>query len=128
MEGGEHAHPGGAVFDQLPGQAAVDLPGVVRVREPGLRGKGIGVQPVQQGQIHAHPQHGILGGVEVQVRKGLENQRVPAVLHRGPGVLLRQSPVDAPDDAVLGHQIPARHGLQLPRGGGGQNGSLDDRQ
>ena len=39
----------------------------VQILEPGLRAEGVGIQPVQQGQIHAHAQHGVLGGVEVQV-------------------------------------------------------------
>ncbi|CAN4037230.1 hypothetical protein KMBAHK_KMBAHK_11545, partial [Dysosmobacter welbionis] len=54
VERGEHAHPRGAVCNKLPGQAAVNLPGVACVREPGLCGKGVCVQPVQQGQVHAH--------------------------------------------------------------------------
>ena len=51
MEGGEHTHPGGAVGHEVSGQATVDLPGVAGIGEPGLRGEGIGVQPVQQGQV-----------------------------------------------------------------------------
>ena len=128
VERGEHAHPRGAVCNKLPGQAAVNLPGVACVREPGLCGKGVCVQPVQQGQVHAHPQHGVLGRMEVQIRKGLEDQRVSPVLHRGTGVLLGQRPVHTPDEAVLGHQISARQGIQLSQGGSGQNSSLDDRQ
>ena len=128
VEGGEHAHPGGAVFDELPGEAPVDGPGVVRVGEPGLRGEGIGIQPVQQGQVHAGAQHGVLGAVEVQVREGLEHQVVPPVLHRGAGVSLRQGGEDALNDAVFSHKVPVRRGVQPPQGGGGDDGPLDDGQ
>ena len=105
MEGGEHTHPRGAVGSQLLRQLAVYRPGVVRVGKAGLRGKGVGVEPVQQGQIHAHAQHGVLGGVEVQIRKGLDDQRVPAVLHGGPGILLRQHGIHAGDDAVFRNKV-----------------------
>ena len=109
------------------GQLAVNLPGVIRVREPGLRGEGVGVQPVQQGQVHAHAQHGILGGVEMQVRKGLQNQGVAVVLHACPGVLLRQDGEHPCDDAVFRHQIPIFRNIQLPQFRGGDDGSFQNR-
>ena len=124
VEGGEHAHPCGPVFNQLPGKLAVDLPGVVRVGEAGLGGEGVGVQPVQKRQVHAHAQHGILGGVEVEVREGLEDQGVPVILHRRPGVLLRQGGKDPDDVAVLRHQIAVFRDVQLPQGRSGNHRAL----
>ena len=71
VQGGEHADAGGTACNQLLGQSAIDFAGVGRVCEAGLCREGIGIQPVQQRQVHAGAQHGILGRVEVQVRKGL---------------------------------------------------------
>ena len=82
MQRGEHAHPGGAVGDQVRGQTAVGPPGKVRVGEPGLGAEGVGIQPIQQRQVHAHAQHGILGGMEVHIRKGLHDEPV-AVIRQG---------------------------------------------
>ena len=127
VEGGEHAHPGGAVGHQLMGQPAVNFPGVVRVREPGLRGEGVGVQPVQQGQVHAHAQHGVLGGVEVQVREGLQNQGVVVVLHGRARVLLRQGGEYPLNDAAFGYQVAVLCDIQLAQRPGGDDGSFQDR-
>ena len=80
VEGGEHTHPGRAAGDQVGGQAAVDAAGVVRVGEAGLGGERVGVQPVQQRQVHAHAQHGVLGRVEVHIREGLHDEVVAKVL------------------------------------------------
>ena len=128
VEGGEHSHPGGAVCDELGRELAIHFPGIVRVREPGLRREGVGVEPVQQRQVHAGAHHGILGGVEVQIRKGLQDQAIPEILHRSAGVFRRQSVVYAPDDSVLRHQIPRFCDVQLSRSGSGNNGSFDDSQ
>lgn len=48
----------------------VDPAGIAVVGKPGLRAEGISIQPVQQGQVHPHAQHGVLGRVEMQVREG----------------------------------------------------------
>ena len=87
---------------------------VVRVGEPGLRGERVGVQPVQQLQIHAHTQHGILGRVEVHVRKGLHQQPVAVVPQLRLRQLLRQHRVDAPDHAILQHHVAPLQNGQLP--------------
>ena len=124
VEGGEHAHPGGAAGGQVPGQGAVEGAGIVQVGAASFGGKGIGVEPVQQGQIHPHAHQRILGGVEVEIRQGLEDQGAAPVLHRCAGVLLRQDREDAGDDAVLCHQIALLHSLQPAQGRGGDDGAL----
>ena len=126
MEGGEHAHPCGSAFNQLPGQLGVDRPGVVRVGETGLGGEGVRIQPVQKRQVHAHPQHGILGSVEVEIRRGLQNQRVPVIRRRRWGVLLRQDREDPGDFAVLRHEIAVFCDVQLPQGRSGDDGAFQN--
>ena len=127
VEGGEHGHPGGAVGNELRGQLAVDVPGVVRIGKPGLRREGVGVEPVQQRQVHAGAQHGILGGVEVQVCERLEDQAGAEILHRRAGIAFRQGGEDPGDDAVLRHQIAALRDLRRPGRGGGDDGALQNR-
>ena len=121
VQGGEHAHPGGAVGDQVGGQAAIGPAGKVRVCEPGLGAEGVGIQPVQQGQVHAHAQHGILGRVEVHIHKGLHDEPVAVVRYGGGGQGLGQRVIDPLHHAVLQHQIAVLPDVQLP-----QPGSLDD--
>ena len=104
MQGGEHGHAGGAVGDQVAGQALIGAAGIVQIGEPGFGGEGVGIQPVQQRQIHAHAQHGILGGVEVHIGEGLHDQLVAVIPQWGVGVAVRQGVVDPGDDAVLQHQ------------------------
>ena len=112
VEGGKHTHPGRPAGHQFPRQLPVHRPGVVRLRKPCLRGEGVGIQPVQQGQIHTHPQHGILGSVEVQVRKGLDDQAVSIVLHRRSGILLRQHRIHPGNDAVFSDEITVFRHIQ----------------
>ena len=82
MEGGKHGHPGSAAVDQRFCQPLIDRPGIVQVRKPCLQGECIGVEPVQQGQIHTHAHLGELGPMEMQVREGLQNQSVSIIRHR----------------------------------------------
>ena len=128
VEGGEDGDPGGAVFHEVVGQAPVEFPGVALVGAAGLRGEGIGLQPVQQGQVHAHGHHGVLGGVEVQVREGLQNQGVPPVLHWRGGIRLRQCREDPDDLSVLRREIAMLRDGQLPQGGGGDDVAFQNRQ
>ena len=118
MEGGEHRYPGGAPGDEVRGQFPVSPAGVVQVRVPGLRRDGVGVQPLQQGQVHPHARHGVLGSVEVHVGKGLQNQFLPIVLHAQVAVCLGQGGVHPLDGAVLQHQIAPLQHLQLAQGRG----------
>ena len=78
--------------------------GVVQIGKAGLGGEGVGIQPVQQRQVHAHTQHGVLGRVEVHVGKGLHDELVAEIPQRCVGVAVRQRLVDPGDDAVLQHQ------------------------
>ena len=124
VEGGEDAHPGGAPLYQVPCQLGVDAAGEVRVGILGLQGEGIGHQPVHQGHIQSHAQHGVLGGVEVHVGEGLEDQVAGPVFDLRPGVLGRERLIDALDDAVLGHQVAVLQTVQLAQGGGGDDSAL----
>ena len=128
MEGREHAHPGGAVGHQLLRQAMIHIPGVVRILKAAFIGIGVGSQPVQQGQIHAHTQHGILGRMQVQVGKGLKNQVVPVVFHRGGCILVRQYRVNPHNDPVLCHQIAMGNGFDFAHFRGGKNVAFQNRE
>ena len=118
VPGGEHGHSGSAGGDEVRSQLPVDPPGVGRILEPGLRAEGIGVQPLQQRQIHAHAHHDVLGGVEVQVREGGHDEALPVVRHRTAGAGLRQDREQAPDHAVLQNEVAVGDGFQRPEGGG----------
>ena len=76
--------------DEVRRQLPVGPAGVIQIRVAGLGWEGIGVQPLQQRQVHPHARHGVLGGVEVHVGKGLQNQPLPVVLHVQAAVCLRQ--------------------------------------
>ena len=112
VEGGKHAHPGRPVSRQFPCQLPVHCPGIVRVSKPGFCRERVGVEPVQQRAVHPHAQHGILGAVEMQVRKGLDDQAVSIVLHRRPGILLRQHRIHPGDDAVFSDEITVFRHIQ----------------
>ena len=126
MEGGKHAHPGGAPGRQLMGQLAVHCPGIVRVSKPGFCRERVGVEPIQQRAVHPHAQHGILGAVEMQVRKGLDDQIVPVILHGGPGVLLRQHRIHAGNDAVFSDEITVFRHIQPTAGRRGNDISFQN--
>ena len=118
MPGGEHGHPGGARGDEVLRQGPVYHPGEVRVLEPGLHGEGVGLQPRQQGQVHPHAQHGVLGGVEMQVREGGHDEGAAVVRHRAGGVLLRQDGAYRLEDAILQDEVAVGDGFQRAEGGG----------
>ena len=113
VQGGEHAHTGGSPGNQLPGQAAVGLPGKLPVREPGLGGEGIAVEPIQQRHVHAHAHHGVLGRVQVHVREGLHHQPVAVIHHGTGGKRLRQTRIQALNHAVLQNQKAPLQSAQL---------------
>ncbi|MPM77739.1 hypothetical protein SDC9_124747 [bioreactor metagenome] len=127
VERGKHTHLGGSVSDQLQCQSAILLPGVMFIGKAGLRGESVGIQPFQQGQIHAGPQHGVLGSVEMKVREGLGNQAVSKILHRCAGVPLRQLVEHAGKHAPLQHKIAGRVNLQLAKGRGGDKDAFYNR-
>ena len=114
VKGREHAHPRGAAGDEVSGQPPVHPAGVVRVGEPRLRGKRVGVQPVQQLQVHPHAQHGILRRVEVHVHEGLHQQPVAVVSQLCPLQLPGQIGTDRLYHAVLQHQAAVLQDGQLP--------------
>ena len=82
MEGGKHGHPCGTAVNQRFRQPFIDRLGVFQVRKPCLQRECIGVEPVQQGQIHAHTHLGELGAVKMQIGEGLQNQPVSIIRHR----------------------------------------------
>ena len=113
VERGEHTHAGCAVGDQLVGKAGVDLTGIGGVGKACLGGEGVGAEPVQQGQIHAHAQHGILGCVEVHIGKRLHNDLVAVVVEDAVTMLSRQLVIDAYDHAIFQHHIAVFHDVQF---------------
>ena len=74
------------------------------------------------------PSMGYWGAWRCRSAKDWRIRASPQSSTGAPAYLLRQGRVDALDDAVLSHQVPARHGLQPPQGGGGDDGPLDDGQ
>ena len=84
-------------------------------------------QPLQQRQIHAHAKHGILGGVQVQVRKGLQDQGIAVILNGQTLQIGGQCLINTPDDAVLGYQIALFRDFQTAKCGGGDDSSFQNR-
>ena len=126
MQRREHTHPGCSVFGKLRRQLAVDLPGKAGVGKFCLGGEGVGIQPFEQRQIHAHAQHGILGRVQVHIGEGLQNQIAAAVLHGATGKLRRQCLIHALNDAVHSHQIAVFGDVQFTQRGSGDDGSFEN--
>ena len=117
MEGREHTDSGGAVGDQVCSQPAVDAAGIVQVGEPRLRGERVGVEPVQQRQVHTHAQHGVLGGVEVHICERLHDNAVAEVADLRALQMGGQIGIKAGDGAVLQHQAAVLENVQAAHGG-----------
>ena len=117
VEGREHTDAGSAVGDQVCSQPTVDTAGVVQISEPRLGGERVGVEPVQQRQIHAHAQHGVLGRMEMHIREGLHDEAVAEVAHLGDLRALGQLRVQTGDNAVLQHQAAVLENVQAAHGG-----------
>ena len=105
VDGGEEAGVEGAVAQQLPHQGTVHRLGVGRVAEVGLLGEGIALQPVEEQTVHPHAPLKKLGGVNVEVGEGRDDQAPPVVRHRQGGIGLRHLGPDAPHRAVLHRHI-----------------------
>ena len=84
MHGSEGAQAGvGAPADILH-KAGIGLLGIGEVPEPGLLGEGIGVEPIQQLQIHAEAPVGVLGGVDMEIGEAGQNQ-MAGIIQQGKG-------------------------------------------
>ena len=117
VEGGEHTDAGGAVGDQVGSQPAVDAAGVVQISEPRLGGERVGVEPVQQRQVHPHAQHGVLGRMEMHIREGLHDNAVAEVADLRALQMGGQIGIKAGNDAVLQHQAAVLENVQAAHGG-----------
>ena len=126
VQGGEHDDTGGTVGNQLLSQLLVDGACHLGISEVSLGGEGVGVQPVDQGHIHAHTQHGVLGCVQMHVGEGLQDQVLAAVLDLTAGELLGQGLIDAFDDAVNSDQIAVLNDVQLAQFGSSDDVTLQD--
>lgn len=115
--GREHTDAGGAVGDQVGSQPAVDAAGIVQISEPRLGGERVGVEPVQQRQVHPHAQHGVLGGVEVHIREGLHDDAVAEVADLRALQMGGQIGIKTGDNAVLQHQAAVLENVQAAHGG-----------
>lgn len=116
MDAGECADPGGTPSDQLLGQPLVDDFCIFHIREPGLGGEGIGLEPFQQLQIHTQAQHGELGGVQVHITEARGNDRVPIIYHLA-APMGWKSVQHAFHQAVPGDDIARGKGGELTQGG-----------
>ena len=67
-----------------------------------------------------------LGGVDVQVGKGGDDEGVPPVLHRLTGVFRGQGVIQTHDGLALGDQPGVFTHLQFPQCGGVKEGSFQD--
>ena len=114
MGRGEDAGPGGGPPFQVPGENPVGLPGVVQVPVLGLLREDMGLQPVQQLQVHAQPPEGVLRCVDVEVGEAGDDEPAAPVLHRQAPVGLGQDLIDTGGHAVHRDQEAVPHGLQVP--------------
>ena len=77
--GGKDGGPGGEAALQGRHKLPVGRPGVGQVPELGFLREGVGVQPVQQLQVHPQTPIGKLGPVEVEIHQSGEDEPVPEV-------------------------------------------------
>ena len=112
MHGGKRAQAGvGAPADVLH-KAGIGLSCIGEVPEPGLLREGVGVQPVQQFQIHAEAPVGVLGRVDVEIGETRQDQ-MSGIIQEGKGCIgLWYGVKDTGAASVQTEQIAARHGTQ----------------
>ena len=102
MDGGKGGKAQGAYRPQVVEKGLPRPVGKGGIGKAGLRREGIGFQPGQQLLVVADAPVNDLGGVDVQVGKGRDDQGVPPVLHRLTGVLRGQSVIQTNDSLSLG--------------------------
>ena len=102
---------------QVVAEDGVGLLGIPEVGVVGLLGEGVGVQPVEQLEIHARAAEGVLRGVEVDVAHAGDDELVFALNDRQAGIALGQLLEDARAHAVDADGVAARHAADLLRGG-----------
>lgn len=117
----EHRRPGGRGGRQVVSEDAVGPPGVGGVGVFCLLGEGVGIQPVEQLEVHAQRPEGILGRVQVQVDEAGDDQPVPAVLDGNPLELLGQLGKNAGGLPFLADEVAFRHADNRPGGRRMQN-------
>lgn len=121
MDRPEHRRPGGRGGRQVVSEDAVGPPGVGGVGVFCLLGEGVGIQPVEQLEVHAQRPEGILGRVQVQVDEAGDDQPVPAVLDGNPLEPLGQLGKNAGGLPFLADEVAFRHADNRPGGRRMQN-------
>ena len=100
MEGGEHTNARRAARDEVACKLLVNAAGIVVVGKARLGLEGVGVEPVNERQIHAHAEHGILRRVQVHIDERRHDELVAVVDDLGVD-MLRHSLFNAFDRAVV---------------------------
>lgn len=100
VEGGKHANARRAARDEVARELFVNAAGVVAVFKARLGLERVGVEPVDQRQIHAHAEHGVLRRVQVHVDKRRHDEAITVVDDFRVGVL-RHGLFNALDAAVV---------------------------
>ena len=81
-----------------------------------LLGEGVGVQPVEQLEVHAQRPEGILRRVQVQVDEAGDDQPVLAILDGDPPEPLGQLGKDAGGFPLFADEVALRHADDRPGG------------
>ena len=87
---------------------AIVHPRVIEIGKPCLRAECVGVEPVEERQIHAHAEHRILRCVQVHVTERLQDQRV-AVIRK----LSRFEPLRQRFEHALDHTVGIQHDVTV---------------
>ena len=82
MDRGIYGGVEGALTEHIRSELRVDRPGIVDIGELCFLRKGVAAEPVGEQQIHPRAPLGVLGGMDVQVGKGRDDQ-IPAVVLNG---------------------------------------------
>ncbi|MPN61545.1 hypothetical protein SDC9_209283 [bioreactor metagenome] len=75
-----------AVAPQLPDKARIDQIGVLRILVGRLQREGVALQPGQKRHIHAQPHVGELGGMDMEIGKGRNDERSAVIPDRNTGL------------------------------------------
>ena len=105
MQRAEDDGTGGGAVAQVVRKDLVGVAGIGEVRVLGLLREGVGVQPVQELQVHAQAAEGVLGRVDVDIAHAGDDELAGAVDERQLGVALGELTEDAGGLAVNADQV-----------------------
>ena len=117
MDRGEDGRARRGAAAQMVHKAGVRAVGIVEVGIFGLLWEGIGIEPLEQLEVHAEAAEGELRRVDMQIGHAGEDELSGIVQQRQRGILRRKRGAYARDAAALADEEAVVHGLHRVRVG-----------